>query len=443
MRAMKPESKRSLLRHELNVWILAFILVVGLGGWAFTAKISSAVIAPATVVVEGDVKKVQHLRGGIVSQVLVAENMHVNAGQVLIRLDGTSALANLSIDENTLAQLYVRQERLNAEAQDAPDFDASKDLMKLLIMQGADADQVAAQAAVTKTEKKLFFSRKIALESSLQQLESRQMQMKEQIKGTLAQISAAKMALTLIDEQLLSTQSLYKKQQETISHLNTLKRQRTDIESSLGEKVAAKAEAEGKYAEIGLQIVQVGEDRRSEISKDLADVEAKISEYEQRRIAQLDELNRLDVTAPLSGRIHELAVHTVNGVIEAGATLMLIVPDDEKLILDAKVSPRDIDHIHPGQQVDVRFSAFDQRTTPDIQAKIDSIAPDVVVDPRSGSSYYQVRVRPLAESLAKLKGLELTAGMPAEAFFKISERTAISYLAKPLTDQMKHVFREE
>lgn len=443
MRSMKLESKRSLLRHELNVWILAAVLVLGLGGWAFTAKLSSAVIAPATVIVEGDVKKVQHLRGGIVSQVFAAENMHVNAGQVLIRLDGTSALANLSIDENTLAQLYVRQARLNAEAKDASDFDASGNLAKLLIMQGPDADQVAVQAAVTGTERKLFFSRKSGLESSRRQLESRQTQMKEQIKGILAQISAANSALTLIDEQLQSMQSLYKKQQETIGHLNSLKRQRTDIESSLGEKVAAKAEAEGKYAEIGLRIVQLDEDRRSEISKDLSDVEAKISEYEQRRIAQLDELNRLDVTAPLSGHIHELAVHTVNGVIEAGATLMLIVPDDEKLILDAKVSPNDIDQIHPGQEVDVRFSAFDQRTTPDIQATIDSISPDVVVDQRTGSTYYQVRVRPLAESLAKLKDLQLSAGMPAETFFKISERTAISYLAKPLTDQMKHVFREE
>ncbi|ANK92820.1 MULTISPECIES: HlyD family type I secretion periplasmic adaptor subunit [Rhizobium] len=429
------ESKRSLNRHVAVVGALSIALVCGIGGWAATTELSSAVIGEGVVVVDGDVKKIQHLTGGIVSELLVSENEHVSAGQVLIRLDGTATRAQLSIVESTLAQLYARRARLKAERIGADSFDVEENL--------SDLTSSTAAQQLLDGERKLFDSRRSALIGMKSQLASRKDQLGEQIKGLVVQINATGDSLGLIEQELEAVDVLYKKGLVTLQRLNTLKRARADLQGNSGQEIAAKAEAEGKAIEIDRQSIQLDEDRRSEIAKDLTDVEAQIAENEERRGTALDQLRRLDITAPLSGRVHELSVHTVNGVIEAGQTLGLVVPENDDLTVQAKVATRDIDQVHVGQSVDVRFSAFDQRTTPDVQAVITSIAPDIVKDERTGISYYPVRVKPEAQSIAKLKSIKLYPGMPAEVFIKIGDRTVISYLTKPLTDQMQHVFREE
>ncbi|ANK86866.1 MULTISPECIES: HlyD family type I secretion periplasmic adaptor subunit [unclassified Rhizobium] len=429
------ESKRSLNRHVAVVGALSIALVCGIGGWAATTELSSAVIGEGVVVVDGDVKKIQHLTGGIVSELLVSENEHVSAGQVLIRLDGTATRAQLSIVESTLAQLYARRARLKAERIGADSFEVEENL--------SDLTSSTAAQQLLDGERKLFDSRRSALIGMKSQLASRKDQLGEQIKGLVVQINATGDSLGLIEQELEAVDVLYKKGLVTLQRLNTLKRARADLQGNSGQEIAAKAEAEGKAIEIDRQSIQLDEDRRSEIAKDLTDVEAQIAENEERRGTALDQLRRLDITAPLSGRVHELSVHTVNGVIEAGQTLGLVVPENDDLTVQAKVATRDIDQVHVGQSVDVRFSAFDQRTTPDVQAVITSIAPDIVKDERTGISYYPVRVKPEAQSIAKLKSIKLYPGMPAEVFIKIGDRTVISYLTKPLTDQMQHVFREE
>ncbi|MGZ2484905.1 membrane fusion protein [Rhizobium pisi] len=429
------ESKRSLNRHVMVVGALSIALVCGIGGWAATTELSSAVIGEGVVVVNGDVKKIQHLTGGIVSQLLVAENDHVTAGQVLIRLDGTTTKAQLSIVESTLAQLYARRARLKAERIGAESFEVEENI--------SDLTSSTSAQKLLDGERKLFDSRRSALVGMKSQLESRKDQLGEQIKGLVVQINATNDSLGLIEEELEGVDTLYKKGLVTLQRLNQLKRARADLQGNSGQEIAAKAEAEGKAIEIDRQSIQLDEDRRSEIAKDLTDVEAQIAEYEERRGTALDQLHRLEITAPLSGRVHELAVHTVNGVIDPGQTLMLVVPENDDLTVEAKVATRDIDQIHVSQSVDVRFSAFDQRTTPDVSGEITSIAPDIVRDERTGISYYPIRVKPKAESLAKLKSIKLYPGMPAEVFIKIGDRTVISYLTKPLSDQMQHVFREE
>ncbi|MFS8145013.1 hemolysin secretion protein D [Rhizobium sp. R635] len=435
MNKVISESKRSLNRHVAIVGALSIALVCGIGGWAATTELSSAVIGEGVVVVDGDVKKVQHLTGGIVSELLVAENDHVSAGQVLIRLDGTKTKAELSIVESTLAQLYARRARLKAERIGADSFKVQEDI--------GDLTSRAAARDLLDGETKLFDSRRSALIGMKSQLASRKDQLAEQIKGLVVQINATNDSLGLIEQELEGIDALYKKGLVTLQRLNNLKRARADLQGNSGQQIAAKAEAEGKAIEIDRQSIQLDEDRRSEIAKDLTDVEAQIAEYEERRGTAVDQLRRLDITAPLSGRIHELAIHTVNGVVNPGETLMLVVPENEDLTVEAKVATRDIDQVHVGQSVDVRFSAFDQRTTPDVAGEITSIAPDIVKDERSGISYYPLRVKPKAESIAKLKSIKLYPGMPAEVFIKIGDRTVISYLTKPLTDQMQHVFREE
>ncbi|MGB8287817.1 HlyD family type I secretion periplasmic adaptor subunit [Rhizobium ruizarguesonis] len=429
------ESKRSLNRHVAVVGALSLALVCGIGGWAATTELSSAVIGEGVIVVDGDVKKVQHLTGGIVSELLVAENDHVTAGQVLIRLDGTTTRANLSIVESTLAQLYARRARLKAERIGADSFEVEENITDLTSSTSAEK--------LLDGEQKLFDSRRTALIGMKSQLASRKDQLGEQVKGLVVQINATNDALGLIEQELEGIDTLYKKGLVTLQRLNTLKRARADLQGNSGQEIAAKAEAEGKAIEIDRQSIQLDEDRRSEIAKDLTDVEAQIAEYEERRGTALDQLHRLDITAPLSGRVHELSVHTVNGVIDPGQTLMLVVPENNELTVEAKVATRDIDQVHVGQSVDVRFSAFDQRTTPDVSGEITSIAPDIVKDERTGISYYPLRVKPKAESIARMKTIKLYPGMPAEVFIKIGDRTVISYLTKPLTDQMQHVFRQE
>ncbi|MGO6720902.1 HlyD family type I secretion periplasmic adaptor subunit [Rhizobium ruizarguesonis] len=429
------ESKRSLNRHVAVVGVLSIALVCGIGGWAATSELSSAVIGEGVIVVDGDVKKIQHLTGGIVSELLVSENDHVTAGQVLIRLDGTTTRANLSIVESTLAQLYARRARLKAERIGAESFEVEENITDL-------TSSTSAQKLLDG-EQKLFDSRRSALIGMKSQLASRKDQLAEQVKGLVVQINATNDSLGLIEEELGGIDTLYKKGLVTLQRLNQLKRARADLQGNSGQEIAAKAEAEGKAIEIDRQSIQLDEDRRSEIAKDLTDVEAQIAEYEERRGTALDQLHRLDITAPLTGRVHELSVHTVNGVIDPGQTLMLVVPENNELTVEAKVATRDIDQVHVGQSVDVRFSAFDQRTTPDVSGEITSIAPDIVKDERTGISYYPLRVKPKAESIARMKTIKLYPGMPAEVFIKIGDRTVISYLTKPLTDQMQHVFRQE
>ncbi|WP_027488094.1 HlyD family type I secretion periplasmic adaptor subunit [Allorhizobium undicola] len=428
-------SRRSLSRHLIGVAVLALALVVGVGGWAVTTELSSAVVAGGVVVVDENVKKIQHLTGGIVSELLVKESDRVEAGQILIRLDGTTARANLAIVESTVAQLYAQRARLQAERSGVVSFSLDEDLDQLI--------SGPAAAKLIEGEQKLFASRNVALAGMKSQLASRKAQLADEIEGLTVQLKAIEDGLMLIEEELTRIDSLYRRGLVPIQQVTTLKRQRAELEGERGRHVAARAQARGKSSEMNLQILQLDEDRRTEISKDLTEVEAKIAEYEERRIAATDQLRHLDITAPLSGRVYQLTVHTINGVVTAGETLMLVVPEADDLTVEARVAPRDIDQIHVGQLVEIRFSAFNQRTTPEVEAEVVTVAPDLVTDERTGATYYPLRIRPKPESLAKLKGLSLYPGMPAEVYIKIGDRTVISYLTKPLTDQMQHAFRED
>jgi len=221
-----------------------------------------------------------------------------------------------------------------------------------------------------------------------------------------------------------------------------LKSRRAELDGSLGAHLVARAQALGKINEINLQILQLDEDRRAENAKELAEVDAKITEMEARRVEAMEQLKRLDVKAPIGGRVYELAVHTVGGVISAGETLMLLSPEHRELTIEAKIATRHIDQLAVGQRAEIRFSAFDRATTPDIGGTLMSFSPDVVTDQRTGAAYYLARIRPEPDGSA-LADLKLYPGMPAEVFLKLADRSVISYLVKPLTDQLKHVFNEE
>lgn len=432
---MNTTFSRSLRSHILSVGVLSLVLVGGIGGWASTTSLSNAVVSEGTVIIDDNVKKIQHLTGGVVTDLLVKEGTHVQAGDVLLRLDSTSVRSNLGIIDSTLAQLYARRSRLEAERIDAETF-SEKDI-------SANPFGIKPQASLVQSEIQIFNTRRSALAGMKRQLEERKAQLGDEMAGNKLQIESITGSMALVDEEYAGVSQLYKQQRVTMQRVNELKRQKVELEGQKGERMAALAQAEGKIAEIELQSLQLNEDRRTEISKDLGDIEVKVAELEERHLAAVNELNRLEVRAPASGRIYQLMVHTIGGVAAAGEPLMLLAPDSRELTVEAKISTRNIDQVGIGKDVDIRFSAFDQRTTPEVTGKIVSVAPDTVTDQRTGVSYYPVRVKPTAESLAKLKDLALYPGMPAEIFIKVADRSVISYLTKPLTDQMKHTFREE
>ncbi|CDN93152.1 HlyD family type I secretion periplasmic adaptor subunit [Agrobacterium tumefaciens] len=437
MAEMKQASttNASILTHSAAVILLAIGLLVGLGGWAALAKLAGAVVASGRVVVEGNSKKIQHLSGGIVSEIDVAEGDRVEAGQVLLRLSSTIVQANLSIVENTLAQLYSRRARLGAELAEASSFTVPEDLEALTNLKAAKT--------FIDSEQSLFNSRRNALSGMKKQLATRKDQLADEARGLSVQVEATDNELAIVKEDVSKTQELYKKGLVTLQRLNLLKRQLSNLEGQQGQYMAARAQTVGKLSELDLQLLQLDEDRKSEVTKDLTSIEATVAEYEERLAATRDQLDRLDIRSPIAGRIYQLSVHNINGVIQPGEVLMLVVPEKEELAIEANIVPKDIDQIYVGQPVTIRFTAFNQSTTPDVSAEVAVVAPDLQTDSRTGTSYYSLRIKPSKAGMEHIPGGRLYPGMPAEVFIQTSERSVLSYFVKPFQDRLKKTFVQE
>ena len=225
--------------------------------------------------------------------------------------------------------------------------------------------------------------------------------------------------------------------------MTALERDAARLEGEHGQLVASVAQAKGKISETELQVIQVDQDLRSEVAKELSEVQAKIAELVEKRVAAEDQLKRIDIRAPQDGMVHQLAVHTIGGVVSPGESIMLIVPRSDTLVIEAKVAPKDIDQVRLGQHAVLRLTAFNQRTTPEIEGTVSLVAADQITDEKTGTSFFKVHVRPDADQVARLKGIKLVPGMPAEVFIRTGERTVLSYLTKPLNDQVRRAFKED
>jgi HlyD family secretion protein len=429
------KSQQAIRRHLLIGAGVAGIIILGLGGWARSTELASATIAHGIVVVESSVKKVQHPTGGIVKELNVQEDQHVNEGDVLIRLDDTQTKANLGIITKNLDVLYAREARLEAE-KDGADKIALPE--KLLTREPNEPDL----AHVLDGERKLFGLRLTAREGEKSQLREQIAQLREQIAGLAEQIDAKDKEISLIQGELVGIEQLWEKQLVPLTRVNALKRDAAGLEGERGSLIASKAAAAGKISEIELQIIQVDEDARSKEAEELSDVRSKIAELEERKVAAEDELNHIEIRAPQTGRVLQLQVHTVGGVIRAGDVIMLIVPANDVLSVDARVSPNDIDQVQPEQKAVLRFSSFSARTTPELNGTISSVAADLTQDERTGAAYYKVRIAVPDAELKRLQGLKVIPGMPVEAFILTGNRTVLSFLMKPMMDQLKRTFRE-
>jgi len=457
---MKPRPKESCPSDGVRSALLAGASVMGLlifggGLWAGTASLAGAVLASGTVVVDSNVKKVQHASGGTVGAIFVEDGDRVEQGALLIRLDETVVRASLQIVTKQLDEIAVRKTRLTAE-RDGADL--------LAIPAALESRQSEAEiAALIGAERNMFVSRREARLGQKGQLRQRIAQLRQEADGLAAQQWAKGREIDLVGKELEGAEQLYDRKLMPITKLTALQRDAARLEGERGQLKSQQAQTMGRISEIELQIIQIDQDLRAEVMKDLREMTAKEAELVERRIAAEDQLRHIEIRAPQAGLVHQLAVHTVGGVIAQGEALMLIVPEHDALVVEARIAPQDIDHVRAGQPAFIRFTAFDQHTTPEFEAQVSRVAADLTKDQQTGAAYYVARLsltRPAGKAGADgsadtgqgarggkaentgSKGFALIPGMPAEVHIRTGERTALSYFLKPLSDQVVRAFAE-
>ncbi|WP_432284471.1 HlyD family type I secretion periplasmic adaptor subunit [Aminobacter sp. BA135] len=413
----------------------ALALVGGLGLWAATSSLSGAVVAAGHLVVDSNVKAVQHPQGGVVGALNVHNGSMVSAGEVLVRLDDTVAKANLAIVDNGLDELMARRARLIAER------DGTEAVTYPAELAGRASDPAIAQ--LIEGENKLFALRRQARDGQVSQLRERIAQFREEISGVEAQQKSKKQEIALIKVELAGMEELWKKKLVPISRLADRQRAQAQLDGEDGQLTAAAAQTRGRISETELAIIQIDQDMRSQVAGELREIDAKAGELRERQVAAEQSLKQIDIRAPQAGRVHQLAIHTVGGVVTPGEAIMQIVPTADALVVEARVAPQDIDQVRIGQPATLRLSAFNQQTTPEVDGTVDRVSPDMIEDQKAGLSYYAVRIALSAKSLEQAGSPELKPGMPAEVFLKTTDRTVLSYLFKPLTDQASRAFRSD
>ncbi|MGE5267660.1 MAG: HlyD family type I secretion periplasmic adaptor subunit [Deltaproteobacteria bacterium] len=410
------------------------VLFGGMGLWAATAEIAGAVIASGLVVVETNVKKVQHPTGGVVGDLFVRNGSSVNEGDLLVRLDDTVTRANLQVLAQQLEELLVREERLKSERDGRPEIAIPAQLI--------ERQSEPAIAEIVMGENSLLRSRAQSIAGQRKQLAERALQYGKEAEGIAAQIEAKRSEIGLIAEELAGLAELEAKQLVTTTKIAALKREKARLQGELGQYEAAAAQSAGRKAETALQLARIEQDLLTEVVKELREVQSKIAELRERRLAAEDQLRRIDIRAPQSGTVHQLTVFSKGAVIEPGAPIMLIVPGNDRLLIEARINPRDIDQLFVGQQATIRFAAFDTRTTPEMRGNVASLSPDLSRDNLTGEQFFTSRIELPEAELAKLGSNRLQPGIPVDVQIRTAERTVLSYLMKPLADQITKAFRE-
>ncbi|HJQ59651.1 MAG TPA: HlyD family type I secretion periplasmic adaptor subunit [Vineibacter sp.] len=417
----------------------AFFWTALLGGtavaWSMMAPLDGAVVSQGTLTVESNVKKVQHPTGGVVGQIHVREGQRVREGEVLVRLDETAARANLGVTLNELTAMRLRQARLIADRDGNAELEVPADI----------ATRAAGEPELRQViagERQLHRSRMTTRQGQKAQLAERIGQQRQEIAALAEQRRSTEIQLKIAKAEFADLRDLQLKGLVQKQRVTALEREIARNDGVIGELAARVSQTQGRIAETELQILQLEKDAATEVAKELREVETKIGELNERRISAEDQLRRVDMRAPIDGIVHHLNVHTIGGVINPTEPLMLIVPQTDRLLVEVRINPQDIDQVHVGQAARVRFAAFNQRTTPELQGEVLRVAADLTREPQTGVGYYVGAVAIGEAELARLKGLRLIAGMPAEAYIKTGERTFASYLLKPLGDQIERGLRE-
>ncbi len=429
-------TSQSLHRHGIAGLIVVAIVGGGIGLWASQTTIAGAIVASGAIVVKDGTKLVQHPQGGVVRQILARNEDRVQAGDVLLRLDGTATAAELGVILSQLNEAIARQARLHAELTGETAIVEPKLL--------ADWPQRAELADLLASQQKFMDGRSSENAVQVERLNYQIDQMRRQIDGLLVQGQANAAQLAIVAEEAENLRNLARDGFAEKSRANIQAREAARLEGEAGRIDMEAARLRASIAEREVARDHIAEAFRTSVMDELQNVNAAVAELMQRKIEAEDRLARLEIRAPQGGIVHSSIVETVGGVVGAGETLMRIVPQSTELAADVRLVPTDIDKVYEGQLATVRLPAFDARITSDLQGSVTAVAPDLETDPRTGAQYYHARIAiPESELDGLPDGAQLVPGMPTEVFLSIGDRTILAYLVKPLADQIARAFREE
>lgn len=433
---MSDQNAWSARKYLLIGFLGLAVLVGGFGGWAALSQISGAIVASGRFEVDQNRQVVQHQTGGTVANILTDEGEKVEAGQLLIQLDGVELRSQLAITEGQLFELMARRGRLEAERDGTDELSFEPELVEIAATKPDVAELIEGQT-------NLFHARRASTQQEIDQLGKRGEQTLSQIKGIEAQEASLAEQLTLIEEELGNQQSLFDRGLAPASTVLNLQRESARLNGQLGELAAGKAQAEGRITELDIERIKLGTRLREEAITRLRDLRYRELELMEQRNALRGELDRMDIRAPVSGIVYGLQVRTPRSVVRAAEPLMYLVPQDRPLVIAARVDLIHIDQLISGQEVTLRLSALDQRNTPELYGQVIQISADAFEDDATGQSYYRAEIILNPGELEKLpEGTILIPGMPVEAFIRTGDRTPIAYLVKPLADYFTRAFRE-
>ena len=423
-------------RKPLIVGLLSLIILVGgFGTWAALTNISGAIIAGGQIVVDQNRQVVQHPDGGVVDAIFVEEGDVVQAGQVLVRLEATDLQSQLSITENQLYELMARHGRLEAErdGKEKAEFDP-------LLLEAAGENPDAAD--LIAGQKRLLKARAQSTAQEIDQLQKRRGQIADQIVGIKAQQVSLERQIALIIKELADQQVLLDKGLAQASRVLALQREDARMSGTMGDLEAQEAQAGGRITEIDIEILKLETSRREEAITQLRDLQYRELELREKRRALIQKMQRLEITTPVAGVVYGMQVFALRSVIRPADPVLFIVPQNRPLLINAQVQPTDIDKIFVGQEVTLRFSALDQRRTPELTGRVVQISADAFQDEGSRQTYYRAEIVLSEGEQAKLpEGTTLIPGMPVEAFIRTEDRTPIAFLVKPFMDYFAKAFR--
>jgi len=430
------EKSWSATRPLILGFIGLLVLFGGFGTWAMTSQIAGAVVASGRIEVDRNRQIVQHETGGVVAEILVDEGDSVQAGDTLLKLDREQLESELAIVEGQLFELMARRGRLEAQRDEADDIKFDE----VLIAAGAANSDTQE---LMEGQRNLFDARRVSVAQELDQLGKRSLQIGAQIEGVAAQETALARQLELIEEELGNQQSLLDRGLTQASAVLTLQREQARLRGQIGELSAQKAQLQERVTEIDIERLKLGSAGREEAITRLRDLRYRELELAEQRRALLAQIDRLDIRAPVSGVIYAMQVQTPRSVVRAAEPLMYLVPQDRPLVIAARVQTIHVDQVAVGQDVNLRLSALNQRTTPELVGQVLQVSADAIEDEATGQAYYRAEIALNPGEIDKLaEGTILLPGMPVEAFIRTGERSPMAYLIKPMADYFARAFRE-
>lgn len=431
-----PTPPRWRARFPIAVGLLALVaLLGGIGYWSVTARIAGAIVSSGMIQVESNRQVIQHPDGGVVGEIRAKDGDVVAAGDVLIRFDDTLLRSELAIVEGQLDEILARKARFEAERDEGATVVFPQELLERAALRPDVISQMEGQ-------ERLFETRIEALGRESEQLDEQVEQIENQIRGAQAQIDALAIQLDLISTELRDQQELLDKGLTQASRVSTLRREEAQLKGEIGKLDSDIARARGQIASIRIEQLKLMTQRREDAISTLRDLQFREIELREQRLSLLETLSRMEVRAPVGGVVYGSQVFAIQSVVQPAQPIMYLIPQDQPLIVSARIESIHIDQVFVGQPASLRFTAFDQRRTPEIMGHVSKLSADVFTDEATGISFYQAELLPDEGEIAKLEGQELLPGMPVEAFIKTGERSPLTYLVKPLTDYFNRAFRE-